>query len=199
MKRLDAKAHGRIAATPKRLPPRLFYDADGSALFEEITRLPEYYLTRTEEALLERHAHAVGEDRSLERDRLKLALGNGEQRRIGRMQMRHRERVRARGVERSMDRPFHRRADRAFNRFAAQVAGDHILGAEAALLRAHTGCDEYPFRFGLIDAHMSKNSDHSLHREDTGAGGQLAAQFEFSCHRLLSSEPPRIPSYEKYL
>lgn len=33
---------------PKSLPPKLFYDAKGSALFEEITRLPEYYVTRTE-------------------------------------------------------------------------------------------------------------------------------------------------------
>ena len=36
------------------LPPKFFYDERGSHLFEEITRLPEYYLTRTERALLER-------------------------------------------------------------------------------------------------------------------------------------------------
>jgi len=41
---------------PKRLPPWLFYDEAGSILFEEITCLPEYYLTRTERALLEKHA-----------------------------------------------------------------------------------------------------------------------------------------------
>jgi len=40
----------------RRLPPRLFYDARGSALFERICTLPEYYLTRTERALLARHA-----------------------------------------------------------------------------------------------------------------------------------------------
>ena len=40
----------------KTVPARFFYDDHGSALFEEITRLPEYYLTRTETALLERHA-----------------------------------------------------------------------------------------------------------------------------------------------
>jgi L-histidine N-alpha-methyltransferase len=38
----------------KELPPRFFYDEHGSRLFEEITRLPEYYLTRTERALLDR-------------------------------------------------------------------------------------------------------------------------------------------------
>lgn len=36
----------------KELPPKFFYDEHGSRLFEEITRLPEYYLTRTERALL---------------------------------------------------------------------------------------------------------------------------------------------------
>jgi L-histidine N-alpha-methyltransferase len=36
----------------KELPPKYFYDERGSELFEEITRLPEYYLTRTERALL---------------------------------------------------------------------------------------------------------------------------------------------------
>jgi L-histidine N-alpha-methyltransferase len=37
-----------LTASPKRLSPWLFYDETGSNLFEEITRLPEYYLTRTE-------------------------------------------------------------------------------------------------------------------------------------------------------
>jgi L-histidine N-alpha-methyltransferase len=45
-----------LLARPKRLPPWLFYDAAGSALFEEITRLPEYYPTRTERAILATHA-----------------------------------------------------------------------------------------------------------------------------------------------
>jgi dimethylhistidine N-methyltransferase len=41
-----------LQATPKTLPPKLFYDAQGVRLFEAITRLPEYTLTRTELALL---------------------------------------------------------------------------------------------------------------------------------------------------
>ncbi len=46
--------HG-LTRTPKVLPPKWFYDARGSELFEEITRLPEYYPTRAErEILLER-------------------------------------------------------------------------------------------------------------------------------------------------
>lgn len=39
--------HG-LTRTPKTLPPKWFYDARGSELFEEITRLPEYYPTRAE-------------------------------------------------------------------------------------------------------------------------------------------------------
>ena len=43
-----------LAATPKAIPPKYFYDARGSELFEAICRLPEYYPTRTERAILER-------------------------------------------------------------------------------------------------------------------------------------------------
>ncbi|MET8296495.1 MULTISPECIES: L-histidine N(alpha)-methyltransferase [unclassified Streptomyces] len=44
-----------MTSVPKELPPKWFYDARGSELFEEITRLPEYYPTRAErEILLER-------------------------------------------------------------------------------------------------------------------------------------------------
>jgi len=48
-----------LRGEPKRLPCRLFYDARGAALFETITTLPEYYLTRSELALLERHLPEV--------------------------------------------------------------------------------------------------------------------------------------------
>ena len=48
-----------LADSPKSLPPKYFYDAVGSALFERITRLPEYYLTRAEHALLDAHAPAI--------------------------------------------------------------------------------------------------------------------------------------------
>jgi L-histidine N-alpha-methyltransferase len=44
-----------LSRSPKQLPPWLFYDEAGSLLFEDITCLPEYYLTRTERVLLELH------------------------------------------------------------------------------------------------------------------------------------------------
>lgn len=45
-----------LSQSPKVVPARYFYDSAGSELFEKITRLPEYYLTRTEIALLTKHA-----------------------------------------------------------------------------------------------------------------------------------------------
>ena len=48
-----------LTAKPKRLPPKYFYDLAGSALFERITHLPEYYPTRCEIAILRQHAPAI--------------------------------------------------------------------------------------------------------------------------------------------
>ncbi len=48
-----------LAANPKTLPPWLFYDERGSLLFERITALPEYYLSRTERALFAAHASDI--------------------------------------------------------------------------------------------------------------------------------------------
>ena len=45
-----------LSTRPRRLPPWLFYDSAGSLLFDRITELPEYYLTRTERGILAGHA-----------------------------------------------------------------------------------------------------------------------------------------------
>ncbi|MFF7177404.1 L-histidine N(alpha)-methyltransferase [Streptomyces sp. NPDC008121] len=50
--------HG-LTRTPKQLPPKWFYDARGSELFEEITRLPEYYPTRAEREILATRAPEI--------------------------------------------------------------------------------------------------------------------------------------------
>jgi len=67
-----------LSAMPKSLPPRWFYDALGSALFSAITNLPEYYVTRTEEAILGAHGaeivEAIGGPVSL------VELGSGDSR-----------------------------------------------------------------------------------------------------------------------
>ncbi len=52
--------HG-LRQTPKSLPPKWFYDEVGSDLFDRITRLPEYYPTRTEAAILRARAHSIAE------------------------------------------------------------------------------------------------------------------------------------------
>jgi dimethylhistidine N-methyltransferase len=58
---IAAIALAGLTATPKTLPAKLFYDAEGVRLFEAITLLPEYYLTRTERAVLEEaRAEIVG-------------------------------------------------------------------------------------------------------------------------------------------
>lgn len=59
----DESFAGRLAAglgqSPKQIPCKYFYDAAGSRLFEQICELPEYYQTRTEMALLTRHAGEI--------------------------------------------------------------------------------------------------------------------------------------------
>ncbi|MCP9622993.1 L-histidine N(alpha)-methyltransferase [Nocardia otitidiscaviarum] len=71
---LRSDARTGLTATPKWLPPKWFYDARGSELFELITELPEYYPTRTERALLER---VVGEIACTAQAEVLVELGAG--------------------------------------------------------------------------------------------------------------------------
>jgi L-histidine N-alpha-methyltransferase len=56
---LAADVRAGLTATPKTLPPKWFYDERGSQLFDEITRLPEYYPTRREKEILTEHAAEI--------------------------------------------------------------------------------------------------------------------------------------------
>ncbi len=67
-----------LSAPRKRLPCQYFYDAVGSMLFEEITRLEEYYPTRTETAIL--HAHAPSIAGPSGRDAVLVEFGSGSSR-----------------------------------------------------------------------------------------------------------------------
>jgi L-histidine Nalpha-methyltransferase len=58
-RQMQADAVRGLQAEQKWIPPVWFYDERGSKLFEEITQLPEYYPTRAERALLERHGLAI--------------------------------------------------------------------------------------------------------------------------------------------
>ena len=53
---IASEALAGLTSARKTLPPKLFYDDEGCRLFGEITRLPEYYVTRAEQSLLERVA-----------------------------------------------------------------------------------------------------------------------------------------------
>ena len=48
-----------LGRVPKELSPKYFYDERGSRLFDRITQLPEYYPTRVERAILNRHSHEI--------------------------------------------------------------------------------------------------------------------------------------------
>ncbi|GAB6039576.1 L-histidine N(alpha)-methyltransferase [Endothiovibrio diazotrophicus] len=69
-----------MGAERKRLSPKFFYDRRGSQLFDTITELPEYYPTRTEIGILERHAPAMAG--YLGKDCLLLELGSGSSRKV---------------------------------------------------------------------------------------------------------------------
>jgi len=71
---LRADVRAGLTATPKTLPPKYFYDAQGSKLFDEITRLPEYYLTRAETSILEQRAPVIA---GLTRCESLVELGSG--------------------------------------------------------------------------------------------------------------------------
>ena len=68
--------HG-LSRTPKTLPPKWFYDARGSVLFEEITTLPEYYPTRAEREILVTRAAEIART-SGARTLVELGSGSSE-------------------------------------------------------------------------------------------------------------------------
>ena len=76
-KTLRADVREGLTATPKTLPPKWFYDKRGSELFEDITRLDEYYPTRAEAAILRAHADEIAAA-SGARTLLELGAGSGE-------------------------------------------------------------------------------------------------------------------------
>lgn len=71
-----------LSACPKKLPPKLFYDAQGSRLFEKITELPEYYLTRTERAIFQEYAGAIMEQAGSNLTLVELGAGSASKTRI---------------------------------------------------------------------------------------------------------------------
>ncbi|GGW45415.1 L-histidine N(alpha)-methyltransferase [Streptomyces caelestis] len=71
---LRADVHRGLTGRPKTLPPKWFYDAHGSDLFEKITELPEYYPTRAEREIL---LALSGDIAAATRARTLVELGSG--------------------------------------------------------------------------------------------------------------------------
>jgi L-histidine Nalpha-methyltransferase len=67
-----------LGAKQKELQPAYFYDALGSALFDAITRLPEYTITRAETALLRAHGREIIAAAGANLELIELGPGNGE-------------------------------------------------------------------------------------------------------------------------
>ena len=72
---LEGDVRRGLTSHPKSLPPKYFYDTTGSKLFEDITEQPEYYLTRTERALLGEIAPALMREVA-PRDLIELGAGS---------------------------------------------------------------------------------------------------------------------------
>src|SRR6187551_3487864 len=76
---IGTEVYRGLTDTPKHLSPWLFYDERGSQLFEAITRLPEYYLTRTEHSIFARNADEILESAgSLPLTVVELGAGTAE-------------------------------------------------------------------------------------------------------------------------
>jgi dimethylhistidine N-methyltransferase len=65
-----------LSSRPRALPAKFFYDAEGSALFEKICDLPEYYPTRTDMAILERDAAAMADRIGADAELIEFGAGS---------------------------------------------------------------------------------------------------------------------------
>lgn len=115
----DAVLSG-LNAAQRSIPSRYFYDRRGSELFEEITRLPEYYPTRTETALLRAHAGDIA--RLMGRGGSLIEFGSGS----------------------STKTPIVIRALEPAAYVPIDISGDFLSEAAAALAAAHPGTSVTP-------------------------------------------------------
>lgn len=77
---LLAEALAGFARNPKSIPPKFFYDARGSQLFDAICELDEYYPTRTETAILRANSAEIA--KAIGRDVLLIELGSGNSQKV---------------------------------------------------------------------------------------------------------------------
>ncbi len=124
-----------LSAMPKELASKYFYDEEGSALFDAITRLPEYYPTRTERGILEGRAGEIVE-RSGADTLIELGSGTSEKTRLL-LDAFHRQRTLARFV------PFD--VDEATLRAAADAVASEYPG-----VAVHAVVGDFERHLGLL-------------------------------------------------
>ncbi|TPG29501.1 L-histidine N(alpha)-methyltransferase [Mycolicibacterium hodleri] len=78
---LRRDVHDGLRSSPKSLPPKWFYDSVGSELFDQITRLPEYYPTRAEAEILRAHSADIAAESAAD-TLVELGSGTSEKTRI---------------------------------------------------------------------------------------------------------------------
>lgn len=110
-----------LAHTPKQLPCKYFYDAEGSRLFDRITELPEYYPTRTELALMQTHVAAMA--RAIGPHALIVELGSGSS-------------VKTRLLLDALDRPA--------GYVPVDISAEHLLASASTLALEHPGLEILP-------------------------------------------------------
>ena len=130
-----------LSRTPKSIPAKYFYDTPGSLLFEEITRLPEYYPTRTELEILSRHAAGIAD--LIGPGAVLIEFGAGASRKI---------RILLDAL----------REPAAF--IPVDIAGDHLRGAAAALEADYPGLTVLP-----VAADYTQDLDLPIHGSLGGA------------------------------
>ena len=129
-----------LTASPKTLSPWLFYDERGSALFERITELPEYYLTRTERAILAEYAGDIVREAADGRTLTVIELGAGTASKTGLV-------LRA-AAERQGTVDYY-----AIDVSPSALAeAERHLGSSVEGVRVHTRVGDYTDGLGRIDA-----------------------------------------------
>jgi dimethylhistidine N-methyltransferase len=110
-----------LAARPRSISPKYFYDARGSELFDRICELPEYYPTRTELAILTRHAGEIARQMGPRAEIVEFGAGSLRKVRL---------------LLDAMERP---------SRYLPiDISGEHLARSAAALQRDYAGLDVQP-------------------------------------------------------
>ncbi len=110
-----------LAQQPRSVSPKYFYDAEGSALFDRICELPEYYPTRTETALLRAHAADIAQLAGPRAELVEFGAGSLQK-------VRH--------LLDAFDAPA--------RYLPIDISGEHLNAAAATLRRAYPGLEVHP-------------------------------------------------------